>query len=219
VTRRLRIASVALITAGVVVLADVAITLGWREPVSSLYGLLQQEALDDELDALEETFPSASGPSAAELRRDAKRLARRLAADAGQGEAIGRLRIPAIDAEYTLVEGTDFGSLRKGPGHYSGTALPGAGTTVGIAGHRTTYLAPFRRIDRLEGGDEITLEMPYATLAYSVDKARVVEPTQLGVVRKRKRERLVLTTCHPAFSAAQRYVVFADLEQVTAAER
>ena len=109
--------------------------------------------------------------------------------------------------------------LRIGPGHYSGTALPGAGTTVGIAGHRTTYLAPFRRIDRLEGGDEITLEMPYATFTYSVDKARVVEPTQVGVVRKRKRERLVLTTCHPAYSAAQRYVVFADLEEVAEVER
>lgn len=218
-TRRLRIASVALITAGAVVLADVAMTVAWREPVSSLYGLLQQEALGDELEALEDEFPSASGPSTAELRRDAKRLARRLAADAGQGEAIGRLRIPAIDAEYTLVEGTDFDSLRKGPGHYSGTALPGAGTTVGIAGHRTTYLAPFRRIDRLEGGDVITLAMPYATLSYSVDKARVVDPTQVGVVRKRKRERLVLTTCHPAFSSAQRYVVFADLDQVAPAER
>jgi sortase A len=196
---------VALITAGAVVLADVAVTLAWREPITSLYGLIQQAALDDELEALEDSFPSASGPGAVELRHDAKRLARRLAADAGQGEA--------------LVEGTDFGSLRKGPGHYSGTALPGAGTTVGIAGHRTTYLAPFRRIDDLKDGDEVTLEMPYATLSYSVDKARVVEPTQLGVVRKRKRERLVLTTCHPKYSAAQRYVVFADLEQVAEAER
>jgi sortase A len=102
-----------------------------------------------------------------------------------------------------------LGSLKQGPGHYSGTALPGAGSTVGIAGHRTTYLAPFRRIDELESGDEIFVKMPYARLRYEVDKARVVEPTQVGVVRRRPSERLVLTACHPLYSAAQRYVVFA----------
>jgi sortase A len=209
-----RILSLALITAGLVILTDVAVTLAWKEPVSAVYGELQQGLLEDDVAALEDSFPAVSGPSQAELRREAKTLARRLAATTGQGEGIGRLSIPAIDADYALVEGTDIGSLRQGPGHYSGTALPGAGNTVGIAGHRTTYLAPFRKINELEGGDEVVLEMPYATLTYSVDSARVVEPTQLGVIRKRKRERLVLTTCHPVYSAAQRYVVFAELDRV-----
>jgi sortase A len=209
-----RILSLALITAGLVILTDVAVTLVWKEPVSALYGELQQGLLEDDVAALEDSFPEVSGPSQAELRREAKTLARRLAATTGQGEGIGRLSIPAIDADYALVEGTDVGSLRQGPGHYSGTALPGAGTTVGIAGHRTTYVAPFRKVNELEGGDEVILEMPYATLTYSVDRTQVVEPSQLGVIRKRKHERLVLTTCHPIYSAAQRYVVFAQLDQV-----
>jgi sortase A len=209
-----RVLSLALITAGMVILADVAVTLAWKEPVSALYGELQQGLLEDDVTALEDSFPEVSGPSQAELRREAETLARRLAASTGQGEGIGRLNIPAIDTDYALVEGTDMGSLRQGPGHYSGTALPGAGTTVGIAGHRTTYLAPFRKINELEAGHEVILEMPYATLTYAVDRAQVVEPSQMGVIRKRKHERLVLTTCHPVYSAAQRYVVFADLEAV-----
>lgn len=218
-SRALAIGSVILVTAGLVVLADVAVTLAWKEPISSLYGAIEQLGVGDEVEALEERFPEAQGPTPAALRRDAARLARRLAAEAGQGEGIGRLLIPAIGADYGLVEGTDELSLQKGPGHYSGTGLPGSGSTVGIAGHRTTYLAPFKRIDELEGGDEVVVEMPYATLVYEVDEARVVEPTQVGVVRRRRHERLVLTACHPLYSDAQRYVVFADLERVEPAAR
>ena len=113
-----------------------------------------------------------------------------------------------------MVEGTYPDALEEGPGHYSATGLPGAGKTVGIAGHRTTFLAPFRKIDQLEGGDEIVLEMPYATLTYSVDNARVVAPSQVGIVRERKHERLVLTACHPVYSDSERYAVFADLDRV-----
>ena len=218
-SRALSIVSVILVTAGAVVLLDVGVTLAWKEPVSSIYGAIQQLGLDDDVEALEESFPEAEGPTPAALRRDAARLARKLAAESGQGEGIGRLLIPAIGADYALIEGTDPGSLERGPGHYSGTDLPGAGSTVGIAGHRTTYLAPFRKIDQLEGGDEVTLEMPYATLVYTVDDARVVEPSQVGIVRKRKEERLVLTACHPLYSAAQRYAVFADFDRVEPAAR
>jgi sortase A len=218
-SRGLAIASVAFVTAGCLVLLDVGATLAWKEPISTLYGSLRQAALGGELESLEDSFPEASGPSAAALRRDAARLARKLAAEAGQGEAIGRLRIPAIDANYVLVEGTDATSLQEGPGHYSATGLPGSGRTIGIAGHRTTYLAPFRSINELEGGDEVVIEMPYATLHYSVDDARVVAPTQVGIVRERKHERLVLTACHPLYSAAQRYAVFADLDRVEAPAR
>ena len=213
-SRALAILSVILVTAGAVVLVDVGVTLAWKEPVSSIYGAVQQLGLDDDVTALEESFPEAEGPTTAALRRDAARLARKLAAEAGQGEGIGRLRIPAIGADYAMVEGTDPDSLKQGPGHYSGTALPGAGSTVGIAGHRTTYLAPFRKINELEDDDEVVLEMPYATLVYSVDDARIVEPTQTGIVRKRKHERLVLTACHPLYSAAKRYAVFARLDRV-----
>ena len=187
--------------------------------MSSIYGALEQLGLDDDVAALEESFPEAEGPTPAALRRDAAKLARRLAAEAGQGEGIGRIRIPAIGADYALVEGTDPGALQQGPGHYSATELPGAGGTVGVAGHRTTYLAPFRKIDQLEDGDEVFVEMPYATVVYSVDDARVVAPSQVGVVRPRKHERLVLTACHPIYSNAERYVVFADFDRVEPASR
>lgn len=208
-----------LVTAGALVVLDVGVTLAWKEPVSSIYGALKQLGVDDEVAALEESFPEARGPTPAALRRDAARLARRLAAEAGQGEGIGRIDIPAIGAEFALVEGTDPGTLQQGPGHYSATDLPGAGGTVGIAGHRTTYLAPFRKIDQLEGGDEVTVEMPYATLVYTVDDARVVAPTQVGIIRRRKHERLVLTACHPLYSDSERYVVFADFDRVEPAAR
>ena len=205
--------------AGLVVLTDVAMTLAWQEPLTSIYGALKQDELEDDVAVLEDHFPEASGSSQAELRRDAARLARKLDAEAGQGEGIGRLGIPAIGADFAMVEGTDLGALQQGPGHYSATGLPGSGTTVGVAGHRTTYLAPFHDINQLEGGDEVIIEMPYATLTYSVDDARVVAPTQVGIVRKRKHERLVLTACHPLYSASQRYAVFADLEEVAEPRR
>ncbi len=108
-----------------------------------------------------------------------------------------------------MVEGTDPGELRSGPGHYPGTALPGAGTTVAIAGHRTTYGAPFRRLDDLERGDVITVRMPYGRVVYRVERTRIVDPDATWVTRPAGREQLVLTACHPLYSAEQRIVVFA----------
>ncbi|HKG36129.1 MAG TPA: class E sortase, partial [Solirubrobacterales bacterium] len=101
--------------------------------------------------------------------------------------------------------------LRRGPGTYDQAPLPGAGGTAAIAGHRTTYLAPFRHIDDLDRGDPITLEMPYATLTYRVQRTATVDPDRGGVARRVAYQRLVLTACHPLFSASERYVVFARL--------
>lgn len=92
--------------------------------------------------------------------------------------------------------------------------LPGQRGTVGIAGHRTTYGAPFRRIDEIERGDEIVVEMPYARFVYRFERSRIVDPSQVGVVRDVERDRLVLTACHPLYSAAERYVVFARQVEV-----
>jgi sortase A len=210
----MRIASAALITAGLVVVSDVAVTLAWKEPVSSLYGAIRQATAGDDFEALEDSFPAVSGPSQAELRREANRLARRLADEIGTGEGFARVRIPAIGVDYAVVEGTDGGSLQRGPGHYPATGLPGQRRTTAIAGHRTTYQAPFREIDRLEGGDEVIVETPYADFAYLVEHAEVVEPDRTDIVRDTGRERLVLTACHPLYSDAQRYAVFAKLETV-----
>jgi sortase A len=215
VSRVLRILSVALITAGVVVVCDVAVTLAWKEPISSLYGALRQAAAADDFEALEGSFPAVSGPTQAELRRDANRLARRLGDEIGTGEGFARIRIPAIGVDYAVVEGTDEGPLQRGPGHYPSTGLPGQRRTTAIAGHRTTYLAPFRELDELEGGDEVIVETPYADFIYLVERAEVVAPDRTDIVRDRGRDRLVLTACHPLYSDAERYAVFAELDLVT----
>jgi sortase A len=115
------------------------------------------------------------------------------------------------------VQGTDDLSLQKGPGHYPATAFPGLGATVAIAGHRTTYLAPFRHIDALRLGDRIVLEMPYARLVYVVQMHRIVLPTALWITRNVGYERLVLSACNPLYSAAQRIVVFARLRSLAPA--
>jgi sortase A len=115
------------------------------------------------------------------------------------------------------VQGTDTDSLRKGPGHYPDTSFPGEGGTVAIAGHRTTYGAPFNQIDKLRSGDEIVLDMPYGKFSYAVDRTKIVNPTDLGVTKRVPgREQLVLSACHPLYSAAQRIIVFARLRTAAA---
>ena len=122
-----------------------------------------------------------------------------------------RLALPRIGLEAVVVEGTDGASLRNGPGHYPDTPLPGVRGTVGIAGHRTTYGAPFRDIADLRPGDPVHVRMPYATFTYEVERTRIVAPTAVEVVRRVSYDRLVLSACHPLYSAAQRIVVFARL--------
>jgi len=112
-----------------------------------------------------------------------------------------------------VVAGTGSKALRKGPGHYPSTPLPGVRGTVGIAGHRTTYGAPFRKIDKLRQGDEIEVEMPYGRFTYRVERARIVPPTATWVTNKVSYDRLILSACHPLYSAAKRIVVFARLVQ------
>ncbi len=125
--------------------------------------------------------------------------------------------ISKIGASYDVVQGTDTSSLEKGPGHYPATAFPGLGQTVAIAGHRTTYLAPFRHIDALRPGDRILLKMPYAQFTYVVQYHRIVLPTALWVTKNVGYDRLVLSACNPLYSAAQRIIVFARLSQMVPA--
>jgi sortase A len=213
--RALHVLSVALITAGVVILADVAMTLAWKEPLSTVYGSIQQGKAEDSLAELSDSFLKSPERREALTERDptqrAARLARAFAAQVKTGQGIGRIKIEEIDLDMVVVQGTDTASLQKGPGHYPDTAFPGQGRTVAIAGHRTTYLAPFRHIDQIDDGEQIRLEMPYGTFTYEVSKHRVVDPDQVGIVRDVGHERLVLTACHPVYSAAQRWAVFADL--------
>jgi sortase A len=213
----LRQLSTILILAGLLLLLDVGLTLVWQEPVSSLYAQYRQDALADDLDELSQ--PDLRPAEVEALKRlplDKDRapfLARALKRRTDTGDAIGRVRIPEIDVNKVVVEGTDGGTLRKGPGHYPETSLPGIRGTVAIAGHRTTYGAPFRDIDKLERGDLIVLEMPYGRFEYTVQKEQIVDPSATWVTRRVGYDRLVLTACHPKYSAAQRIVTFARLKR------
>jgi sortase A len=212
----LRALSSVLIVAGVLLLADAALTLLWQEPVSALYARVQQDRLADDLAELERT-PLAPVEERALRRIDdpAKQLAfraRALGRRLEPGDAMGRLRIPDIGISDVVVQGTDAADLRKGPGHYPDTPLPGDRGTVGIAGHRTTYGAPFRRLDQLDPGERIELTMPYGRFTYRVERTRIVPPTALWVTDRVRFDRLILSACHPLYSASQRIVVFARLE-------
>src|SRR3954452_19273410 len=119
--------------------------------------------------------------------------------------------MPELGASWVIVKGTTTGDLRHGPGVYPQTPLPGASGTVAIAGHRTTYGAPFRHIDRLSSGDSITVTLPYGRFTYRVQHRRIVGPNDIWVIKRVGYDRLVLTACHPLYSAAKRIVVFARL--------
>lgn len=127
------------------------------------------------------------------------------------GDAVAILLIPRIHLDMVVVEGTDTESLKKGPGHYTNTAYPWQDQgRVGIAGHRTTYLHPFYSLDALRSGDPIVLETEYGTFRYRVTRSEIISPSDGSVLDQTHRPTLVLTTCNPRYSAAQRLVVFAD---------
>ena len=213
--RFLRSLSTVLIVAGTLLLTDAIVTLVWQEPITAFTTQLEQDDLAEDLQALQAEPPSALEVKALEgLRTTRRRVAfqgRALDRKLHDGQAAGRILIPKIGADFVVVKGSDPADLRKGPGLYDDTPFPGVPGTTAIAGHRTTYLAPFRHVDELRAGNTIVLEMPYATLTYSVQGTKIVEPQDLGVIARRSYDRLVLTACHPLFSAAQRIVVFARL--------
>ena len=128
------------------------------------------------------------------------------------GTAYAEIVIPRMDLDMIVVEGTDGADLEKGPGHYSDTADPWQDTgRVGIAGHRTTYLHPFGNLDEMQAGDEITLRTEYGTFRYVVNDVFVVPAEGSGkVLAQTVRPTLVLTTCHPEYSARERLIVTAD---------
>jgi sortase A len=151
-----------------------------------------------------------------------------------EGDSLTRIKIPAIDVDVVVVEGTGADALRAGAGHYTDTPLPCEDGTVGIAGHRTTYGRPFANLDLLKPGDMITLQTPVGTCTYQVlppppkrqalndtSAAFVINPTEIQVISLPAVARagedppptalLTLTTCHPKGSAAKRLVIQAKL--------
>ena len=165
--RFLRPLSAVLVVIGALLLADAVTTLVWQEPVSALYSRLQQGQLDDKLAKLEGTEPTAVDRKVLSrlgtLDRRLAYAARALNRRTDDGQPLGRIRIPSIGVSSVVVAGTGTSDLRLGPGHYPGTPLPGARGTVAIAGHRTTYGAPFRKLDKVNKGDRIEVRMPYGT--------------------------------------------------------
>lgn len=127
------------------------------------------------------------------------------------GTPLGRLTIPKIGVDVIVIEGTGRGDLREGPGHWPETPMPGAGGNFVVSGHRTTYGAPFLKLDKLAEGDVIELTTPYAALRYEVTRSVIVLPDQVEVVAQRGLEEISLATCHPIYSARQRLVVQARL--------
>jgi sortase A len=212
----LRALALALILVGALALIDAATTLVWQEPLSALYAKLRQDHLNGALHKAERAAPPpverrALGGISDERARIAF-LARAFQRRAADGSAVARIRIPRIGASFVVVKGTSTSDLQSGPGILPETHFPGSAGTTAIAGHRTTYLAPFRNIDQLRSGSRILLDMPYAHFTYTVIGKRVVAPTDVrAAVAGVGYSRLVLSACTPLFSAAKRLLVFARL--------
>lgn len=129
---------------------------------------------------------------------------------AAEAQVVGQIRIPSARISSPLVLGDGPRSLRRGASIYQGSPFPGEGGTVAVAGHRTTYGAPFRNMGRVRAGDRVVVAMSYGKVRYRVERIEVVDPDDVGVIRRTSgSERLVLTTCHPLFSAERRLVVTA----------
>jgi sortase A len=205
-----------LIVVGALALLDAVVTLVWQEPITALYAMLRQDHLSGDLRKVERAAPTPVErlklASLADERSRIAYLAGELERHAGNGSAVGRILIPRVGASYVIVDGTDTEDLISGPGIYKETHFPGIAGTTAIAGHRTTYLAPFREINFLKPGNHILLNMPYAHFTYTVTGQRVVSPSDVrAVVSEVGYTRLVLSACTPVFSAAKRLLVFARL--------
>ncbi|HEY3722679.1 MAG TPA: class E sortase [Acidimicrobiia bacterium] len=129
------------------------------------------------------------------------------------GSPIGIIQIPKIGLERAIVQGIGVEDLRKGPGHYPATPLPGQLGNAAIAGHRTTYGAPFNRIDELVAGDPITITTLAGTFHYTMTQQLIVSPKEVFVLDPTANATLTLTTCNPKYSASQRLVVKAVLDK------
>lgn len=216
---------------GVLVAAYAATVVLWRDPATDLYARWKQHELSQQLDeAFAEQEPIVASSSLDDESEGGKltiaervqveklavaRAANQLHAKLKLGKALGRLTVPRMGLKTTFVQGTRWGpDLSQGPGHYPQTSLPGVGRTMAIAGHRTTFGAPFRHIDSLRRGDPITVALPYATFHYRVFKHEIVDNDDWSIIRDRGFDTLVLSACHPLYSAAKRWVVYARLFQV-----
>ena len=230
--RLLRLTGTLMIVAGVGTLAWALLVWQWQDPFTAIYTHFKQRELASAYNKRFEAFrppPVTTTVSLAAERRLVAREARRYRLTSHRGEALGRMRVPRLGLNIILVDGTDHESLKRGPGRYAGSAqdltgvigtpppdfMPGEGQLVYVAGHRTTYLAPFSHIDRLRKGDPVTLELPYATFEYRISVTRIVPASDLAMLKTHGREVLVLQACHPRFFSSHRYLAYARPVRIT----
>ena len=212
--RFLRIAGTLLAGAGLLAVAWALTVWQWQDPFTALYTSHQQQSLAAAYERGDAAYVPLVEPVVhvrtvrVEKRRVA-RAARRYRAGLETGDAVGRLRIPRLNLNAIVVNGTDGATLTKGPGRYLHSYVPGEGELIYIAGHRTTYGAPFANIQRLRRGDEVTLEVPYGRFVYRVSSIVIVPADDLARLQSPGHEEIALQACHPRFFATERYIVYA----------
>ena len=222
-----------MIVLGICAVAWTILVWRWQDPFTALYTVWEQHKLAGRYHKISKAYHpllvqrSRDAPTGhtrvnvAEERRliglEAKRYQRTLR----PGTPLGRIKVHRLGLNFVLVTGTDHDSLTKGPGWDMRTYLPGAGKLIYIAGHRTTYLAPFAHIDSMRPGDRVTIEVPYGTFVYRVRNHVIVPADDLARLRSSNRpagtpagEVVALQACHPRFFATHRYIVYAVLARV-----
>lgn len=222
IRRAARIAGTLSIGVGVLLLVWAFVIWQWNDPFTSLYTRWEQRKLESRYEKAVASFPKTAmkaAPTAAAAPRAAARSkpspaavkanAARYREMAATGEPVGRIDVPRLGINMIVVAGTDHESLKKGPGWDARTFMPGGGKLVYIAGHRTTYGAPFAHIDRLHKGDLVEIVVPYGHFRYRVTRSVIVPSNDLGRLESRGSEVLALQACHPRFSARERYIVYA----------
>jgi sortase A len=189
----LRLIGRVFIAAGLVILLFLAYEL-WG---TSFVAQRNQQALADDLNLPETPAPSPAAEPPPPMKAPPA------------GTPVARIEIPKIDADWIVVEGTSVEALKKGPGHFTGTAYPGEKGNVVISAHRATYGAPFARMHEVGVGDVVRVSTERGVFEYRVDEKKIVAPTELAVVQDFNDERLTLTTCEPRYSSRLRMIVVA----------
>jgi sortase A len=215
-----RILGLLLIVAGVLSLAWVVVVWRWQDPFTAIYTHIEQNHLAHSYERRVRAYkprPIPTHTDLAAVERQIAAEARAYRSSLHTGDPVGRLQIGRIGLKMVVVQGTDHETLKKGPGHYEPSALPGEGHLIYVAGHRTTYLAPFAHIDDIEVGDYVTFSVPYGTFTYRVRRHYVVPSDQLSALQDHGSEILRLQACHPRFFATHRYIVDAALASFTPA--
>ncbi|MDE0804021.1 MAG: class E sortase [Acidimicrobiales bacterium] len=202
-----------LIWTGVIILLFVAYQL-WG---TNLAEARAQDDLESEFEELLVEAPEPDEPTSTSAPEDDSETDTTTTAPEGlfeipePGQAMARIEIPEIGVDKIVVEGVSRSDLKKGPGHYPDTPFPGQSGNAAIAGHRTTYGAPFHRIDELGVDDEITVTTLQGRFTYQVIGQEIVTPSDIHVIDDMDDDRLTLTSCHPKYSARQRIIVSAVL--------